>query len=652
MAKKPFSRGKGAVAIVPVLIAVLFIGGAFLAAVLNVPTTATAIKRFGSCQALNQEFQQAWAEAGRYYGGARALETLAMPMAAETRAGVEYSTTNIQVAGVDEADIVKTDGEYIYTLSGGKLVISRAYPPEQAGVLSRTDLGNLHPQEMFIHQGMLLIFGSTYQEPAFEPGVRAEIMPYPYPLSLTTLQLWDISDSANPQLARALDFEGSYVSSRKIGDYAYFVVNSYPRYEILEKGGGIVPLYRDRSGQEIEAETNVSFEPACACGEVGYFEPVNPQMFVTVASISLTDLDAGVIREVVAGSGQNTYASLENLYLAESSYPYWRAMAGEAPREKTIVHKFGLENGRISYKGNMEAPGRVLNQFSMDEYLGYFRIATTTGQVSRAGGGSGNNIYIFGEDLGMVGKLEDLAPGEQIYSARFMGGRGYLVTFKKIDPLFAIDLSVPSNPRVLGKLKIPGYSDYLHPYDENHLIGIGKEAVEADEGDFAWYQGVKMAIFDVSDVSNPRELHKVVIGDRGSDSDALHDHKAFLFDRERGLLVLPILLAEIDESRYPNGVPANAYGEFVYQGAYVYTLTLEDGFELRGRVTHYETEEPFQKAGHYFRGDYSVRRSLYIGQVLYTLSDMKLKLNSLADLAELGELVLSDGGGYPKPILE
>ncbi|MBS3150107.1 beta-propeller domain-containing protein, partial [Candidatus Woesearchaeota archaeon] len=209
--------------------------------------------------------------------------------------------------------------------------------------------------------------------------------------------------------------------------------------------------------------------------------------------------------------------------------------------ERTIIHKFNLDDGNIKYLGKMNAPGTVLNQFSMDEFDGNFRIATTINKWDNFGKNkSKNNIYIFNEDLKLIGSLEDLAPGETIYSARFMGKRGYLVTFKKVDPFFVIDL---------GKLKIPGFSDYLHPYDENHIIGIGKEAVEAKQGDFAWYQGMKLAIFDVSDVNNPVELHKITIGDRGTDSEALHEHKAFLFDREKQLLVIPITLAEIKEKK-------------------------------------------------------------------------------------------------------
>jgi len=635
---------KGALTVLPALIAILVIGGAIMAAVFDVPG-ASAMKKFNSCQALTSEFQDA-RQAGRYYGGMMedTLTRSAVPMASKSESGAaqgaDYSTTNVQVAGVDEADIVKTDGEYIYTLSGGKLVITKAYPAENAEVLSRTGLGDLYPQEMFIQGNTLLVFGASQSnEVPREAGIATKIAPY-YS-SFVTVQLWDISDKASPELARSLDFEGSYVSSRKIGDYAYFVVNSYPRYEVLEQGEDIIPLVRDRSGEKVDDKT-VSFEPACACGDVGYFDPVQPEMFVTVASISMADPQAEAVTEVVVGSGQNIYASEDSLYLAETSWPFFGIMeSGSSPTEKTLIHKFSLDSGKISYKGNMEAPGRVLNQFSMDEYQGHFRIATTAGRVSRMGGETSNNVYIFGPDLKLKGSLEDLAPGESIYSVRFMGERGYMVTFRKVDPLFVIDLSNPANPQVLGKLKIPGYSDYLHPYDENHLIGIGKEAVGAEEGDFSWYQGVKIALFDVSNVANPKELHKIEIGDRGTESDALHDHKAFLFDREKNLLVVPILLAEIDDSKYAGEVPKNAYGDFVYQGAYVYELTKESGFQLKGTVTHYETDEPFQKAGYYFRGDYSVRRSLYIGNVLYTISDSVLKLNSLADLAELGKLKLS-----------
>jgi len=202
-----------------------------------------------------------------------------------------------------------------------------------------------------------------------------------------------------------------------------------------------------------------------------------------------------------------------------------------------------------------------------------------------------------------------------------------------------ISLEVPSSPTVLGKLKIPGYSDYLHPYDDTHLIGIGKETVEAEEGDFAWYQGVKISLFDVSDVENPIEQAKFEIGDRGTDSPVLHNHKALLFDNERDLLVLPVLVAEIDESKYPEGVPANAYGDYVWQGAYVFNITTED-IVLRGGITHLNDTADLLKSGYYFYSEYSVERCLYIEDVLYTISDKLVKMNSLENLEEIGSIEL------------
>jgi inhibitor of cysteine peptidase len=237
-----------------------------------------------------------------------------------------------------------------------------------------------------------------------------------------------------------------------------------------------------------------------------------------------------------------------------------------------------------------------------------------------------------------VGKLEGLAPKEDIYSARFLGNRCYLVTFKKIDPLFVIDLANPTSPTILGKLKIPGYSNYLHPFDENHVIGLGKNTVEAEGGNFAWYQGIKISLFDVTDVSNPKEEALIEVGDRGSDSPALSDHKAFLFNKERNLLIIPILEAKINPTQYGGNPPANAYGEYVYQGAYVFDISLK-GINLRGRVTHIQ-DDALLKSGYWFNSEYSIERSLYIGDYLYTISGRMVKIHNLSNLEELGRIIL------------
>jgi inhibitor of cysteine peptidase len=357
-------------------------------------------------------------------------------------------------------------------------------------------------------------------------------------------------------------------------------------------------------------------------------------MYTTIIAINTQNDDLEPAYEtILLGASSTLYVSLNNIYL---TFPVWGTdILGreiwDSPR--TSIHRLHIEGDAIEYVASGEIPGMVLNQFSMDEYDSHFRVATTT-----YGGTSQNNVYILDMSLTITGSLEGLAPGETIYSARFMGERGYLVTFKQVDPLFVIDLKDPYNPEELGYLKVTGYSDYLHPYDENHLIGIGKETTDA--GEFAWYQGVKISLFDVSDVSNPREISKLEIGDRGTDSPVLSDHKAFLFDKSRNLLVMPLLLAEVNVSDYPEGVPTWAYGEPVWQGAYVFDISLDGGISLQGRITHIESPTDLEEGYYYYYSPFSVERSLYIDDVLYTISQAKIKMNSLENLDYVNEVEL------------
>jgi len=249
----------------------------------------------------------------------------------------------------------------------------------------------------------------------------------------------------------------------------------------------------------------------------------------------------------------------------------------------------------------------------MDEYNGFFRIATTKWTNT----GSQNNLFVLNMSLNIVGELPNLAPSERIYSARFMSDRCYLVTFKQVDPFFVIDLSNPTEPKVLGYLKIPGFSGYLHPYDENHIIGIGKQD-----------NNVKLSLFNVTNVTAPRETAKFIVSGDWSDSTVLTDHKAFLFDESKQLLVLPVSIGfiKVKDKEY--------YTTNYWQGAYVFNITLSDGFALRGNVTHQENGV----GG--WESSYQVKRALYIENVLYTMSDKKIKINSLEDLALLREIEL------------
>ena len=570
----------------------------------------TKLNKFSSYEELENFVGSKAGGHGVYYSKSSLLESSLLGIAPVPRPSgsdetyVDYSMTNIQVEGVDEADIVKSDGKYIYVVSGNKVIIIDAYPAENARVLSEIDAGE-HPTELFINGNKLVVFGWE------------------------NIKVYDVSDKEKPILTRDVSLDGYYFDSRMVGDYVYVIINSPAIYRETEKID--LPC--------ISSNGNTKTVPAT---EIYYFENIDDYWyeFTTIMAINAQDDEEEITSETfLIGTTQNMFVSSTNIYITYTNYRIfplrdWSGEVSDLETEKTTIHKISIADGAIEYKSSGEVPGHVLNQFSMDEYQGYFRIATTTGEVW--GGGAQNHVYVLDEDLNIAGRLEGIAPGERIYSARFMGDRVYLVTFKKVDPLFVIDLEDPNNPRVLGELKIPGYSDYLHPYDETHLIGVGKEAV--DMGSFAWYQGAKIALFDVSDPENPIEISKYVIGDRGTDSYALSDHKAFLFSRSKNLLVIPILLAEINEEQYPGGVPPNAHGEYTWQGAYVFDISLADGLVLKGGITHSENDA--QLGWGWYYSSRSVKRSLYIDNLLYTISDELVKINNLEDLSEVNALVL------------
>jgi len=536
----------------------------------------------------------------------RGLATPAYTLTVGWVSSLEYSTTNIQVAGVDEADIVKTDGEHIFLVSGGDVWILLAYPPQEAEVLNKITFSNdTCPAGIFVKQDKLAVLGSKYTLPStsnyglYYGDVR------------TFVNIYDVSDAKDPVLLRNFTISGSYFNSRMIGDYIY-TVTSQAAYVINNDTVSIPIIYSNEGTKEVSPSeihySNVSDS---------YFS------FTTIAALNMQNpAEKPNHKTVMTGGASKMYVSLQNIYI---TFP--ESHVG------TAIHRVRIDNSNINIEANGLVPGSVLNQFSMDEYNDYFRVATTKWAIEKwTFGTQTNNVYILNMNMHIVGKLENLASGEYLHSARFMGDRGYLVTFKKTDPLFVIDLSQPTNPSILGELKIPGYSDYLHPYDETHLIGVGKHTVEADEGDFAWYQGVKISLFDVSDVTNPKQMANYTIGDRGTDSPILSDHKAFLFDKSKALLVIPVLVAEIEASQYPDGVPSNAYGNPVWQGAYVFSISLEEGFVLKGGITHFESGESVLNTAHW------VKRALYIENVLYTVSSKKIKMNSLETLVPINEI--------------
>lgn len=524
-----------------------------------------------------------------------------------------HSTTNVQVTGVDEGDIVKTDGEYAYIISKNRcnIFIVDVNPPEGAYIVSTIKTGG-NIREIYVKDTTLVILGerNVYQidpTPISNESfyytvdsdgkiVKMDIGNYYYfnyiNYQATFIDIFDISEKKAPELLDSHIIKGSLIQSRMIDDYLYVITSYY--------------IYRNFNEYDLPVEASEIYflKSTDDASYLRYYMPLK-----TILSIDITNpsdiVDAKVL---LMDYTSNIYVSRSNIYITQYKYDYEKSI------RKTGIHRILIENGMISYKAYGEIEGTLLNRFSMDEHNGYFRAAVSIGWRSS------HRVYVLDMDLKEVGCLKDIAPNEQLYSARFMGDRAYLVTFviRTGDPFFVINLSDPENPELLGELHIPGWSDYLHPYDENHVIGLGREAVLNGP-----MQGIKLSLFDVSDVKNPKEKSKVVIGDQFSSSIATTEPHAFLFSKEKNLLVIPINL------------------NYTTNSAYVFKVTLDGGIQLKGTISHPKDDE--KQLGYYwYYYMNSIKRSFYIGDTLYTLSDSYLKMNDLSDLGEINILELPD----------
>ncbi len=580
---------------------------------------------------------------------AKVAAEAAVPQAAGAGANdsSDYSVTNLQVEGVDEADLVKTDGTYIYQVNGLKVNIIKAQPANNMELVSTIvspDPG-FQPVDLYVDGNDLIVIGTISPQVPYvkEDSFKVQIYPPIRYTQMTRAAVYSIADKSHPIPVRELELEGSYLTSRKIDSSFYLLTNKYLNYYYIQQQDDITPVWHDSvQGSEIHAEK---------LEEIRYFPDCVSPNYLMVASLDLNKPSAPADVDTFLGSGQEVYASAQNLYVAVHKYEYpVQPLLGEKliyrpAQTYTTVYKFAMQPGHVEYFGSGQVPGRILNQFSMDEYEGNFRIATTSGEVWRNDQyTSSNNVYILDPSLQISGRLENIAPGERIYSTRFMGKRAYMVTFKQVDPFFVIDLGEANQPKILGKLKIPGYSDYLHPYDENHIIGFGKDTIETKgwgDQSMAFYQGMKVALFDVTDVTNPVEISKVVIGDRGTDSELLHNHKALMFSAAKNLMGFPVTVMEVRQDSASQEQPFPAYGSFAYQGYYVYNIDVNNGLQLRGRITHLSGDDYLKAGDSWYNSNLNIERGLYIGDTLYTLSPAMVKANDLNSLSPISSLYLT-----------
>ncbi len=533
----------------------------------------------------------------------------------------EYSTTNIQVENVDEADIVKTDGEYVYSISDDTVYITYAKNPTEMNVVAKIQepLSNIYPEDLILQNNKLIIIsGNTIK---------------------TVVKIYDLAYIENPDKIKEFEINKEYYTSRYINGNLYVIssgrVTSEGNLEYVEDGATVNP---DKPNAY-------------------KINDLYTRMQTVIASYNLNAPENKIKVQSYLMDVENAYISEKNMYLIDNGYSGSRDVEfsdifgikgllgiGDAIKESdstygSNIYKFNFkEDGSVEYQTKTQVEGTTIDQFSLDEKDDNLRIALYTTKGSR--------VVVLDNNLKQLGETAYLAKGEKMYSARFVGDRAYLVTYKNMDPLYSIDLSDPANPKALGALKIPGYSTYLQPYDENHIIGFGFQTEETVRRNSlgrvtstsAKVTGMKMALFDVSDISNPKMISEEVIGDSKTNSTVLENHKALLLDKERNLLAIPIKnyttdlsITEDDDissatKSYTSYLKSRTYNKVGYA---VYSLDIANGFNLRGIITHDVNSNNYT----------SDIRGLYIDDTLYTVSNKEIKANNIDTLAEIKEII-------------
>jgi hypothetical protein len=642
----------------------------------NIGQVAAALRlvEFDSCNEALQQLKQAAADYVSPYGlgggavrlegdlamsaevggaaraGDAAVAGEAMAGAAEAGGGVgappAYSTTNTHEAGVDEPDLVKTDGRRIVSLVDGTLRVVDAKSKELVGTLRFAEAsdGWWYPHQLLLSGDRALILGQGSTEVASRGSVAgADIMFAP---SGSTLILVDLSGA--PTVVSELDVSGSFVDARQVDSVARVVLQSAPDLAWTypsETGSEDDALQANRDmltrstiedwlPQYIHREDGKRTEGQLVdCADVSHPRTYSGTSMLTVLTVDLAaGLRAGNSVAVV-GDGQTVYGTGSSLYIADD-HRGWPlpvdvpAAALPAANEATTeIHKFDVSgSGKPEYVASGEVGGWLLNQYALSEFDGHLRVATTR-EDGRAEvrptdvPSTESQVTVLaqqGHQLTKVGSVDGLGKGELIYAVRFVGPVGYVVTFRQVDPLYTLDLRDPRAPRVVGELKIPGYSSYLHPVGDGQLIGIGQDADEAGT-----LLGSQVSLFDVHDPAAPDRLDMFPI--RGW-SDAEHDPHAFLYWPDEDLVVIPIWW---EFGPVAGDAPADAEPFIDPAGGAVVLRVSGDSLEEVGSLSHVRSGATFDHPA-----DPTIRRSLVIGDTLWTLSPSGALASDIDDLDE------------------
>lgn len=585
---------------------------------------------------LQDPFSGWWGGPVTFFGEDAAAERASTT--APTTGGQSFSGTNVQVLGVDEPDMVKTDGRRIVVLTEATLVVADVTGDEPV-VTGRLHLGSRNVQSLFLAGDKVLLFGSAWN--VYQPLARidAEFAPtYQSP----SMELIEVDVSGEPRIVRTMTVDGQFISARMVGDTVRLVSTSGPvgfewsypsgtglraEQRAIEENKEIVrqskpdnwiPYYivTDASGQ-VTDQGNL-FE----CSRASHPKQFAGFNMLSVVTVDLSQGLAVTDSTGVLANGETVYASEDSLYVATQNWDAWQwareGMPEQQPKSITTdIHKFDISDPiRTSYVATGAVEGYLLNQFAMDEYRGNLRVASTTSPSWWGSGFESESLITVLSDAGdgrmiVIGSVDGLGETEQIYSVRFMGVSAYVVTFRQTDPLYTIDLSNPREPKVVGELKILGYSAYLHPVGDGLVIGIGQDAT--DEGRI---QGTSVSLFDVSDPSKPTRIDQVTLNE-GTNSQVEYDHHAFLYWDPTGLVMVPVQQYWWDENK-----------EDMFFGALGFTVDEKGLTEVR-RFSH--------PGGDSNEWDYraQIQRSIVIGDRVYTVSAKGIMAMDLASLDEI-----------------
>lgn len=603
------------------------------------------------------------------------------PEAVNNEGAEEFSETNLQVAGVDEADFIKNDGSNIYMLVGSKFIIIDAWPPENAHIVSEYNIQGT-PGKLFVSNGRAVIYSSLEKMNDY-PYYDTEECTHGYDCQFTgdgnnlKMTILDISNVNQPNILRELYFDGAYINSRRIDQSVYTIIlfpepvvegvvydpglnycnyhwddwwwyAPYPDWDVeknytdeeliaifenlKEKNRQLImaadvsdiqPKVRDIqyvNGKPVEQEKLLS-----DIDDIHFSSQQDGSQFLTIFSIDINDL-ASQQAESVIGKPGAVYASSSACYVATRHSAYgipWFSKGWATSEEMTTIHKFELKKtpAKTAYAGSGVVKGRVLNQFAMDEHNGFFRVATTSGYLPSPETHSTLSVLkpLSSGDLDTVGTIDHIAPTEDIRSVRFNGDQGFIVTFKKTDPLFVLDLSNPEDPTITGELKIPGFSTYMHLMDKDHILSIGYDSQE--QGSFAWFQGILLQVFDISDMQNPTLIHKEIIGTRGTSSEAATNHLAFNYFRPKNLLAIPMAICE--------GGSGGSYGDtMTFNGLMLFKTTVANGFDYLGGVDH---EIKGSCYNWWTNSDSAVKRSIFMDDYVFSVSDKDIRIDLISE---------------------